>query len=278
MSQPLYFLPGVTQQAIAASGDLDRKILIERGLDGVFADVRGQLKDCAVCEVPGSGPGGASGVILCYQRPQDDGLPEHVGFYPKQQVWTPRGEAKKLWIGIDPANPPAPEDLLRKMTGRGYPAELADGHEWIVPVIRRSDDSTELPTRMFRTAAGDLEEPVKAAYLTYWEESADVAEWFFSGETFGGPTFSKARAFDLAVRALSIYYRFGHFEQEVFGPLDSVNYLTVLGYTVDVPKFHAALENEEKKSESDSTADSLSITPGPPDDSTDTGPAEETSP
>ncbi len=277
MSQPLYFLPGVTQQDIAASGDLDRKILIERGIDGVFADVRGKLKDCAVCGVPGSGPGGASGVILCYQRPQDDALPEHLGYYPKAQEWTPHGEDKKLWIGIDPADPPAPEDLLRKMTGRGYPVELADGHEWFVPVIRRPDDSTELPTRMFRNAAGQLEEPVKAAYLAYWEESAEVAEWFFSGETFGGETFSKERAFDLAVRALSIYYRFGHFEQEVLGPIDSENYLTVLGATVDTPKFYAAMENEEKKSESDSTADSLNTTPGPPAGSEDTGPAGEIS-
>jgi len=257
--QPLYFLAGVTPATLTPGNGqhvrLCRSLLSSRGLADVFADVaEGEYSSF---ELPGRGPCDRVGTILAYNTPAGQ-APRRLGYWPEEQQWTQVGD--DLWIGIDPAGPPTPEELRRKRQFDWWQAVLGDGAKYSIPVIRRPDGSTGLPTELYvHPLTGRLEEPIKARYRRYWDESAEVADWFFNGG-FDGETssFTKARALALAVDALSINYRYGPLEQSVLRLVDSENYLTVLSATVDVQGVVAA--GQQKKS---GDAADLSTLPGP---------------
>jgi len=238
MAQPLYFLPNCRRTAIETAGRLNRSFLQERGIDRVFADVDG-AKECSISELAGRGPGDQSGVILAYQSPETD-LPRRIGYYPKEQWWEQVGEL--LWVGIDTAEPPTPEDLRRKVQHNGYRHTLA-GAEWLIPVIRRPDKSTELPCSLKWDAAGNVITPIKQEYRGYWEASAEICKWFFADDDDEGDKpkhVRQAEALDFAVRALGLNYRFGRSEQNLLEPIDAGNVMEILALTVDLPSVLSA--------------------------------------
>jgi hypothetical protein len=246
MAQLLYFLPDL-RQAAAESIPLRRSVLKERGLAEIFADV--PFDQQPLWELPGRGPDNRAGCLLYYQTPAG-GIPRRAEYQPKEQAWTPVGDGSLLWIGIDTAEPPKPEEMARRKQYGGYFVELGDGQRWIVPTIRRPDGSTELPTDMIWDAAGRLMEPIKAAYQAYWEETAEVAQWFFEEAE---P--NRARALELAVRALSLNYRFGRNEQNILRTIDRETVFTLLAATVEA-------SSAPKK-----TGQVMSVVPGSPGDS-----------
>lgn len=257
MSQPLYFLPGLR----AASADniaLRKGVLKERGLLDVFADV--PFDHQPLWDLPARGPGDLAGALLCYQTPKGD-MPTNQGYFPDQQKWSPVGDGSLLWIGFDPADPPKPEEMARRKQYPGYAVNLGE-ETWSVPVVRRPDGSTELPCDMLWDATGKLQEPIKPAYESYWNESAEVARWFFEGEQ---PT--RERALELAVKSLGINYRFGRNEQNAFRTIDREGLFLVLAATVDAPSQNGA----PKKTLAQSAE------PGSPESSPATAPHEATS-
>lgn len=269
MSQPIYFLPGVSAAAVRNphTEKLDRTILKAHGLDGIFSDVG---FDDSGCQDIHAGPDDKSGALLYYQTP-DGKLPQLLGYYPDKQTWTQCGT---FWIGYETDNPPKEPDLRRRRQCLGY--KLIDdlGQQWEIPIVRRPDDSTELPCSMHYDA-GKIVEPVKEAYRKHWELTAEVVLWFFNDSgTFGGETFSKARAFALAIETLGINYRFGQAEQRLADVPDSLNIGTVLGFSVDYPRY-AAISRAEKKSESRLTTPNT--TTGATVDCQATGPVEQIS-
>jgi hypothetical protein len=252
--QPLYFLAGVTKATLEPGSRLCRSLLAARGLAEVFADV-GE-GDYAASELSGRGPGDRPGTILSYITPAGSAA-RRLGFYPDEQQWTQVGD--DVWLGLDPADLPTPEDLRRKRQCDGYLVELADGRRYVVPVIRRPDGSSDLPRELvINPLTGRLEEPVKDRYRRYWDASAEVASWFFT-EGFDNSSFTKQRGLALATEALSLNYRYGPLEQFVLRLVDAQNYLAVLGTTVDVAAVLAA--GEQKKS---GDAADLSTSHGPP--------------
>jgi hypothetical protein len=112
-------------------------------------------------------------------------------------------------------------------------------------------------------ATGKLIEPLKPKYQKYWDDSAEVASWFYGdaaeGTQFGGPSFSKARALELAVQILSLNYRYSRAEHDVLRMIDSTNYLAVLGASVDVP---AVKERLQKKTNQATTNSELGSAAG----------------
>lgn len=249
MSQFLYFLPSiVAADLVNEKARFNQATLRRFGLADVFSDVTGNThNDTIVMEHRDKGPGGHSGVLLGYQRP-DGRIPTHLGFYPQHQTWELRTPGLEAWIGWNQEQPPTPEDLARKRQWRGYSITDDSGNEWQVPIIRRPDDSTELPREMYLNGDGTIHEPVKDAYREYWEETGMVCQWFLNPDATDQEIgFSKRKAFDLAVRALGINYRFGHAEQRICKALDSTNYLTVLAWSVDKPRFDAVEDASAKK-------------------------------
>lgn len=269
MAQPLYFLPGIYRAQLCPGERLARSLLAARGLGEIFDDVgQGGRQDFATCELAGRGPGDKSGTVLCYQTPSG-AVPRRVGYYPAEQAWHQVDDG--LWIGLDTDDAPRPEEMARRKQFSGYRPELGDGQEWLVPIIRRPDGSTELPTDMFWDAAGAVQEPIKERYRAYWDETAEVADWFFVEGA--SDQFDKARAFSLAVRAIGLNYRFGRAEQNLLRVVDAGTYLTVLGCTVDIIKANAVQEAQKKSSEPFPTT---IITPGSTGEAETTDPAEPT--
>lgn len=263
MSQPLYFLPGVYRQQLVSGGELSRAILNERGIGDTFADVR--AGEFYACDVEG-GPGGKSGLMLAYQTPKGQ-IPQHTKYVARLQEWSESYDGK-VWIGVEIANPPAADDLVRRSTYRGYELDIGK-RRFEVPIIRRVDDSSELPRDMFFDAKGNLVEPIKAAYRKYWDDSSEVSDWFFAG-TWSDK--NKSKALLLAVQALSLNYRYTLLEHNALRFVDAESFMSVLMATVDVP--HAkALEEAEKKTESPSAAENT--TPGCEDTCPDSDPAGE---
>jgi hypothetical protein len=234
MSQCLYFLPNL-RKAQCDNVGLMRGVLKERGLTDVFADVP-QAEMC-IAELTGRGPGDKSGLILAYQTPAGD-VPRRIGYYPAEQVWTPVGDGSLCWIGIDPSEPPKPEELARRKQYVSYAVMCGDANQWSVPIIRRPDGSTDLPTDMVWDATGKFVEPIKPAYESFWQESKEFADWFYGDNS---QPFPAERGLMLAIRALSINYRFGREEQSVLRVIDRDCFTSILGATVD------SLGSPEKK-------------------------------
>lgn len=248
MSQPLYFIPNVEERDLFKAQRLNRELLRAEGLDEVFADVIRQ-EDVSSQELRSGGPGGKSGVLFCYLKESATrDVPQHLGVYEGVNTWEIRDPAFQALIGWNPDTPPGPDDLRRKRLHRGYSIEGGDGNEWQAPIIRRPDDSTELPRDMHLNGDGQVHEQIKAQYRDYWDETELVCQWFLQPDAPAGEIgFSTDKAFRLAVRALSINYRFGHAEQRICQAIDSTNYLAILAWTVDKPRFDAVAAAAKKK-------------------------------
>lgn len=242
MAQPLYWLPNLRQDA-AGSVPLRRAVLRERGLGDVFADV--PFEQQSLWELPGRGPGDAPGCLLCYQAPSG-AVPRRLGYYPDEQTWQPVGDGSLLWIGIDSAEPPKPEEMARPQRVRGYALSLGDGNEWAIPVVRRHDPDhpTLLPCAFTRDAAGRQVETVRNAYRPHWEAFRQAAEWVYGG--MPAESIGREEVVDLAVRAIGINYRFGWQEQNALQVIDSENYLTIVAAAVDLPSFNESMAAQKK--------------------------------
>lgn len=244
-----------------------RAMLKERGLADTFSGLA--LEEMPLMELPGRGPDNKAGCILGYQTPSGD-VPRRLGFYPKEQSWTPVGDGSLVYIGVDTAEPPKAFELARKEQYPGYVIPIGETGEWIVPVIRRPDGTTELPRGFVRNVAGVQEQVIKAAYRRYWDDSAGAAEWFFGTNE----QFRADKAVELAVQALSINYRFGWNEQNLLQPVDSETYLKIVAATVDMPAVQERLAAKKKGS---GTSHPQSFTLGSTEESLATDQAEATS-
>jgi len=237
MAQPLYFLPGVKitrEMTVAAK----RQILQAAGIADIFADVK--LETLPIMPIDTLGPGEKSGSIVCYHDSQNS-VPPRFGFFPDQQTWHAIDDGSLLWIGLHNDNPPTPAELQRSKVFRGYEMELGDGNTWQIPVIRRPTDLwTALPQSQY-IEGGKLVQSLKAAYRSYWDHSAEVADGFIAGKEF-----TVIRAHELAVEALGLNYRFGPNEQKILGIVDSENYIALLSYTIDLPHVNEVLDFQKK--------------------------------
>jgi hypothetical protein len=252
MAQPLYFLPHLHPDQVS-SVSTRKAMLRERGLLDVFADVPLDLMPCV--NVTGRGPGDLSGAILYYQSPKTD-IPRRSYYKPSEQEWKPIGDGSQVWIGIDPSDPPTPDDLVRRQVYDGYDVELADGKTWKVPVIRRCHNgSTNLPTDMIWDATGALIEPIKPAYEQLWKDTETVVRWF----TEERDDVLRSDCLRYAVKALSINYRYGPNEQNIVRAIDTTNYHTILQAMVDFPTYRYLMDSQKKMSDPSSEPDS---TPG----------------
>jgi hypothetical protein len=162
----LYFLPGEHQ------GDVDVSLLRRRGLGYAFDDKSAMAKN----PITGRGPGGHSGVLVA----DDRRTPGHRTRYdPEAQTWrtVPKTGDDPAWVGIWNASPPTPEILLRTEVIAGRWAELGDGRDWAIPVVRacREDQDAIVgtPAVPCRADLGDngtfVRGEVLPAYQGIWE-------------------------------------------------------------------------------------------------------------
>lgn len=262
--QPIYFLPDCSKAKLAPNGKLNRDILVDRGISDVFSDIVGpEANDCSVGDVSG-GPGGLSGVILTYEN--NAGVTPPAFFKPNLQKWHQCDDGDELWIGL--VGTPSADDMARKRQYNGYNITLSDEADdnWGVPIIRRPDDTTCLPTSARFGKNGEFTESIKERYRAYWTDTLTVQDWLLSEGGYGRIVLGEAVR--LALRALSINYRVGRHEQNVLGLIDNINCLEVLTVTIDMPAITAVKQAEDdakKKEGHHGPLDSPNTTAGPQD-------------
>ncbi len=229
MSQPLYFLPGVSRETLAGvdphAHKINRALLAERGLAGVFADVTD--RECVAFELHET-PGGKAGCFLYYKTVAGRD-PLVTTYKQSSQDW--HDVNKGLWIGVEKDSPPTEQDLRRRKISPWVApigAEMA-GQEWTIPVIRRIDGATSLPTQLVLTESGELEKPVHPNYRDQWERFQDIADWAITSTI----QLSEVALLRRAIEALSINYRYGLHEQNVLRYIDSEAFPQILFMAVD---------------------------------------------
>lgn len=272
----LYYFPGETSLSI----DGIRKA----GLGYAFETDR-----FTASQVLANGPDRGSGLIVADWPGGNDRL---VGCYPDRQVWrssplTPH--PSPLFIGMYRDEPPGPRDLARREQLAGEPVTLADGRQWLVPVVRswRSDEESTGWVLRLPTVAGvdDQGEWINAGIVSRYQRLYDdTMRWWdakyaalfaaFHGrpksegddseepdepaETIKAE-FSFADLYDVALNLLQANYRLGKIEVAMLGLFDSQRAVDVLDLAVDWPMFADYL----KKKGAEAGAASSSTGAGP---------------
>lgn len=228
MSQPLYFLRNIQHDGangIAPGGHFNRDLLEEFGIADTFRDCEGVGIDCGACPTNGGDDvEGWSGIILFYQQPDGLKLPSHTGYGRGNIQWTKMSE--KLFIGIDKDDPPKPHEMARKKQFSGYFHE-----EWMIPIIRRPDDTTELPCS-FRFYNVGRKEVIHDKYRDVYDRFGKVADWFVNNK-FNTDEFDKWEAVEMAIAAIGVNYRFSKLEQTVLDIVTTEDFATLLGMAID---------------------------------------------
>jgi hypothetical protein len=268
--QPIYFLPNL-RAAEAESPPQRPAILKARGLAEVFAGVKFEEQPCYELRGSLTACGDAGGCLLCYQTPAG-GIPKQWGNTGVNDLsWTPIGDGSLLWIGVDRADPPRPEELARPRINRGYDIELGDGQTWKVPVIRRPDSSSYLPCAFVRGSDGRRVEKLRAEYQADFDAFRPAAEWFYDGKDPAAQ--DRELIIDLAIRALSINYRYSPNEQDVIQLVGQENLNLIVAAAVDYPSYDATVQKKTpgQSAELNSTAGQPAVSTTP------TGQASQTS-
>jgi hypothetical protein len=244
MAAPLYFFPRLTRGQLAPKNAIARNVLSRYGLDQTFADVADALRDAAIVEVTGHGPGGSSGCILT-ALPVEGEPPVRLGYFPDFQTWHKFGESPdEFYVGIDNEHPPTAADLKRKKSFDGYNIELA-GETFCVPVIRDPEGGTGLPRDFVYADGGRVEPRIKAAYYALWEKFGRAVWLFFDPEGPWPISIDLTEGTDLCIAALAINYRIGRIEQNLLGLIDSETWSLVLMCATDYPTFSATAQTVE---------------------------------
>ena len=191
MSSPLYFFPRVHIDRFANGSRPNRKLLADVGLLDSLGDLTDVQAQCCLNDITSKGPGGMSGLMMVVNSPAKTRPQTRIVYAPDFQTWhhvvgadAVDEKSPQLWIGVDKEEPVCASDLQRtRAKPNGYELDIDSPDTWIVPVIRRPDGSTDLPSSMGWDAAGNYAEAIKPQYRQLWDDTAEVVEWF-SGAGF----------------------------------------------------------------------------------------------
>lgn len=284
MSAFFYFFESITANQLAPSGRLDRGVLLEYGLDDVLSDVR-DVPDHAIITPTTKGPSGLPGVLLFpVVNGESPKIPAmHDGMqWSHSQIGNRKGPAP--WIGILPAEPPRPEELLRSPNFPGYHVADRHGRSWSVPIIRGLDRPYgTLPTDFEWSDDDFTPRPVlRQRYQQLWDDSARV--WDLCYESGTPQQLADPWVAGFVARLLSINHRVGPRELNILrsidlAPFDAASIVDFASAAVDV---HAVIEftkSQKKTPTMPTVAESAmpggtTSTPGTPGDVQDGGQAE----
>lgn len=192
----------------------------------------GDLRAGASFSHCGEGPGGLSGQLVSW------------GFgaeYDAGWRWQPIkqcGElpAGRFWIGVDPEQPPTPDDLRRPDFVYGTDVELADGQKWMIPAAR------QLPTIWtLRESDGAPIKKTRAKYSGYFERARELFAKFeslYNADEHRTPLKNQELVlggeWDLACEALAMNYRVNPVVVDFLELLDHYSVLHIVGHSFEV--------------------------------------------
>ena len=205
-----------------------------------------------------TGPNGEAGSVFARHQ-----AAAPVGFYPDLQTWR-QAESGDFWIGHN-GPPPTPADLERLNMLKGRRVEMADGHEWLVPVARSVDDSQhvavltvpQLPCRVERQDGEWVMGEVLDKYRGLWDTANRLFDEYANAAESGEEKFFVA--FDEAVEAIAANYYVGTDEAAALGLFTSTGeeLQRVLHTLIDL---QSLIDRKKKKTLADSETSTLGAT------------------
>lgn len=244
MGVPIYHFPGV-----AASRDaiLQRYPSFEYAFPfGVSCAPRGAL-----------GPGGEGSLCACSSNAIG------VRYEPENQVWHPVSDG--VHVGWWKDGVPTPDEMLAPKTARdGVPIRLADGRQWMIPVVRFITGDTGLPAILrwdCRTGKARTENSPR------YVELVNLCDRIFAAEVGRDQAaYSLEELFRLGTLALAVNYRVREAEVSALGLLDTSNLRDIADAVLDGPNLRKLMsELNSKKNESELGPDLKAGADGSPD-------------
>jgi hypothetical protein len=217
--------------------------LREVGLEELLRLEAGDTGPNAV-DVVSNGPGGHRGVIFYWP-----GCPGTPGFHPEQQTWhaakpDPNRNlpAGRFHICVDGATP---ETLARRSKAQlaGFPVELGDGHDWIVP------NGMKLP---FRFAVGEQGETIRLPKRNV-ERIHERTLWAFKtleASMRAGVEIDFDESIAYAAEMLSLNYRVNREICLLLDLFDGSNVGRLMARSTDLEKLLAIAEEVKKNAAS----------------------------
>ena len=202
-----------------------------------------------IIELPGGGctggPDGGNGHVTQLRESlvADGGSSPRVRYrldtHAQMQTWHKILDGK-MWLGWETDHPPVPLDLQRQKLRAGHTVTLADGNEWIVPVIRTLVGETTLPTIYGCGDNGTLvKEKVLPEFLRIWDLTRRL---YAAVESFDAGKITEEETIELLCSGLAMNYRVSRWEVLHLGLLTVENRQAVFGAMIDFPS--AALIDE----------------------------------
>jgi len=230
----LFYRPGAR---VAKDMDLDGL-----GLRGAV-DTRGGP---AFSTVHRNGPdGGAGGIAVGGPAARCPRL----GYYPEEQTWCGCADGA-YWVGYETSRRPTPEDLARPEQVDGYPVELLDGQEWLVPVARVFPHGTCLPHRLSLGVHGEVLKELLPEFVAISRRAEEV---FDALAESGRYTQDWAEALALASEVLAVNYFGNRWTFSALGLFTEQAINRIRWALVDGPRmtmYGAAVAEEGKKKRS----------------------------
>lgn len=229
MSQFLYYLPGTA----AATKDQIVATLPHAGFETGYSS-----------RATSAGPDGKGGLLVARAS--------GVEYDAQKQAWA-ECNGGKWWAGYALDAPPGPADLLRAEPLTGHKVKLADGREWLVPVLFLVKGLVALPSmQVLRlNAEGEWTSAVKPEHeelarrvretWDHWAFAAGIREQAPDEQP---PSFEFE--LDLIIDGLALNYHLSRWEVSLLGLLDAGgnSYRNALEALIDVPTLKAIAQKK----------------------------------
>lgn len=227
-------------------------------------------------EVAGQGPlqqiavkGGpqdvGNGILVCFDS--KPGRP--LRYEPNAQTWKPiKGEDDiAYWIGWYTDAKPGPMQLARQHGLGGRSVRLADGQEWIVPVVYLVNCECQLPRRYGIGDGGQTEALVAQEYRGLLEKADQImdaiSQWRDSNKT--DLVVDVAMLADALICGLGFNYRLGRAEVLALELLDDKAIARGAFAMVEFDKAFEAVQKKTLDMAARFTSDLPPVTAPPPD-------------
>lgn len=183
------------------------------------------------------------GITATIEGPEGNGVLVGIGgqpaeYAPDRQEWQ---QGNGFWVGMEKTFRPGAQDLVREWNIVGYQIRLADGAEWIVPLLRRwnrerCEHVSALP-KCIRPVNGRMREVVVPRYEAHDAIAENIWQSFMQEKSF-----TLDEIFANCANLLAVNYRVGPEEIALLGLLEKETALAAMGLAIDLPSFreHAA--------------------------------------
>lgn len=242
MACPLYFFPRVRADEVTQDDRLIPAFLEKRGVAPAFSGIESVLRQCALFECTGKGPGGGTGMFLTVIP---SGMaPVRLDYKPEFQVWYERPAGADCYVAVDREHPPRPHELAIGQP-KGHEVKLGDGNAWTVPIIRSPvGGRSQMPSDFVYDGNGNLVVARDPATDRLWELAGEV--WDHTVDRQNHPLIDAGAIMELALGSLAMNYRVGRVEATILRLFGSANWEHVMEAVLDWPAVEQMLEVQKK--------------------------------